>query len=43
MELPHYYTNMGLTAENVSLKYGITREQQDEFALKSNQKAAQGR
>jgi len=40
MELPHYYTNMGLTAENVSLKYGITREQQDEFSLKSNQKAA---
>jgi acetyl-CoA acyltransferase len=31
---------MGLTAENVSAKYGITREQQDEFALKSNQKAA---
>jgi acetyl-CoA acyltransferase len=31
---------MGLTAENVSVKYGITREQQDEFALKSNQKAA---
>lgn len=40
MELPHYYTNMGLTAENVSLKYGVTREAQDEFALKSNQKAA---
>ena len=40
MELPQYYTNMGLTAENVSAKYGITREQQDEFALKSNQKAA---
>ena len=40
MELPHYYTNMGLTAENVSVKYGITREAQDEFALKSNQKAA---
>lgn len=40
-DLPHYYTNMGLTAENVSVKYGITREQQDEFALKSNQKAAQ--
>ena len=40
MELPQYYTNMGLTAENISLKYGITREQQDEFALKSNQKAA---
>jgi acetyl-CoA acyltransferase len=40
MELPHYYTNMGLTAENVSVKYEITREMQDEFALKSNQKAA---
>ncbi len=39
-DLPHYYTNMGLTAENVSVKYGITREQQDEFALESNQKAA---
>jgi acetyl-CoA acyltransferase len=39
-DLPQYYTNMGLTAENVSVKYGITREQQDEFALKSNQKAA---
>ena len=39
-DLPHYYTNMGLTAENVSVKYGITREMQDEFALKSNQKAA---
>jgi acetyl-CoA acyltransferase len=38
-DLPHYYTNMGLTAENVSIQYGITREQQDEFALKSNQKA----
>jgi acetyl-CoA acyltransferase len=39
-DLPQYYTNMGLTAENVSEKYGITREQQDEFALNSNQKAA---
>jgi acetyl-CoA acyltransferase len=39
-DLPQYYTNMGLTAENVSVKYGITREQQDEFALRSNQKAA---
>ncbi len=40
MELPHYYTNMGLTAENVAVKYGISREAQDEFALRSNQKAA---
>jgi acetyl-CoA acyltransferase len=39
-DLPHYYTNMGLTAENVSVKYGINREEQDAFALKSNQKAA---
>jgi acetyl-CoA acyltransferase len=39
-DLPHYYTNMGLTAENVSEKYGVSREDQDEFSLKSNQKAA---
>ena len=40
MELPHYYTNMGLTAENVAAKYDISRKAQDEFALRSNQKAA---
>src|SRR5262249_24659131 len=40
-DLPHYYTNMGLTAENVSEKYGISRADQDEFSLKSHQKAAQ--
>ncbi len=40
-DLPHYYTNMGLTAENVAVKDGISREAQDEFALKSQQKAAQ--
>jgi acetyl-CoA acyltransferase len=39
-DLPHYYTNMGLTAENVAVKYGINRADQDEFALKSHQKAA---
>ena len=39
-ELPHYYTNMGLTAENLSEKYNISREDQDEFSLKSHQKAA---
>ena len=39
-ELPHYYTNMGLTAENVAEKYGIRREEQDEFSLKSHRKAA---
>ncbi len=40
-DLPHYYTNMGLTAENVAVKYGISRADQDEFSLKSHQKAAQ--
>jgi acetyl-CoA acyltransferase len=40
MDLPHYYTNMGLTAENVSVKYGISREDQDIFSYKSQQKAA---
>jgi acetyl-CoA C-acetyltransferase len=30
---------MGLTAENVAAKYGITREEQDRFALVSQQKA----
>jgi len=39
-DLPHYYTNMGLTAENVAVKYGISREAQDEFALRSNLLAA---
>ncbi|MBM3178778.1 MAG: acetyl-CoA C-acyltransferase [Chloroflexi bacterium] len=39
-DLPHYYTNMGLTAENVSIKYGISREDQDSFSFKSHQKAA---
>ncbi len=39
-DLPHYYTNMGLTAENVASKYEISREDQDEFALRSNQRAA---
>jgi acetyl-CoA acyltransferase len=40
-ELPYYYTNMGLTAENISQKYGVSREDQDEFSLKSHQKAAE--
>ena len=38
-DLPHYYINMGLTAENVSEKYGVSREDQDEFSLKSHEKA----
>src|SRR4030088_618008 len=31
--------HMGLTGENVAEKYGITREEQDEFALNSHHKA----
>ena len=38
-DLPYYYTNMGLTAENVSAKYRISREDQDAFSFKSHQKA----
>ncbi len=37
---PEAYMGMGLTAENVAEKYGITREMQDEFALQSHTKAA---
>ena len=37
---PDTYLNMGLTAENLARKYEITREQQDEFALRSHQRAA---
>ena len=36
---PDAYLNMGLTAENLAKKYGITREQADEFAFASHQKA----
>ncbi|WKD57177.1 Beta-ketothiolase BktB [Corynebacterium capitovis DSM 44611] len=32
---------MGITAENVAAKYGISRERQDEFALQSQQRAAE--
>jgi acetyl-CoA acyltransferase len=39
-ELPHYYTNMGLTAENVAVRYKVSREDQDAFALRSHQRAA---
>ncbi len=36
---PDAYLSMGLTAENVAAKYGITREQADEFSLGSHKKA----
>jgi acetyl-CoA acyltransferase len=37
---PQYYMSMGHTAEEVAKKYGVTREEQDEFAVRSHQKAA---
>jgi acetyl-CoA acyltransferase len=33
--------NMGLTAENLARKYGISRREQDEFALRSHRLAAE--
>jgi acetyl-CoA acyltransferase len=33
--------NMGLTAENLALKYKISRREQDEFALRSHRRAAE--
>jgi acetyl-CoA acyltransferase len=33
--------NMGLTAENLALRYKISRRDQDEFALRSHQRAAE--
>jgi acetyl-CoA acyltransferase len=40
VDYPAAYTGMGITAEIVADKYGITRLRQDEFAVASNQKAA---
>ncbi len=39
-KFPSVYTPMGITAENVAKKFEISRQMQDEFALKSHQKAA---
>jgi acetyl-CoA acyltransferase len=39
-EYPQAYISMGQTAENVARKYQVTREQQQEFAVKSHRKAA---
>jgi acetyl-CoA acyltransferase len=36
---PGIYMSMGLTAEQIYQKYGISREEQDQFALASHQKA----
>ncbi|WP_273124908.1 acetyl-CoA C-acetyltransferase [Bacillus weihaiensis] len=39
-EAPEYYMGMGHTAEKVAEKYGISRQEQDEFAVRSHQRAA---
>jgi len=39
-DCPDVYTPMGITAENVAKRFGVTREQQDDFALSSQKKAA---
>ena len=40
LEAPRVFTNMGLTAENVADQYGVSRQDQDEFALRSNLRAS---
>ncbi|MCU7821740.1 thiolase family protein [Kitasatospora sp. DSM 101779] len=39
----HGVLSMGETAEEVAARYGVTREQQDAFALRSHQRAAAAR
>lgn len=36
---PEVYTPMGITAENVANQYGVSREDQDAFALESHRRA----
>ncbi len=38
---PDFYLNMGLATENVARKYGVSREEQDAFALQSHRRAAE--
>ena len=38
-ENPTYYTSMGLTAEQVAAQYKISREDQDQFSLRSHENA----
>jgi acetyl-CoA acyltransferase len=37
---PDTYLSMGLTAENLAAKYHISREEQDQFSLRSHQRAS---
>ena len=41
IENPNVYFSMGITAENVAKKYGITRKEQQGFAISSHQKASE--
>ena len=38
-EYPEAYIGMGMTAENVAEKYNVSREDQDAFGLRSNERA----
>lgn len=38
--VPQYYMGMGYTAEEVANRFGVTREDQDAFAVRSHQNAA---
>ncbi|MBI3362005.1 MAG: acetyl-CoA C-acyltransferase [Chloroflexi bacterium] len=40
-EYPAVYMSMGLTAENVAEKYGVSREDQDEFGYRSHRRAVE--
>ena len=37
------YTSMGITAENVANRYGVSRQEQDEFAYQSQMKASEAK
>jgi len=39
-ERPQVYLNMGLTAENVAERFGVSREDQDAWGLRSHQRAS---
>lgn len=36
---PHSYDSMGITAENVAVKYNVNREEQDAFSVQSHKRA----
>ncbi len=39
-DTPTYYTSMGLTSEEISVQFKISREEQDQFSYESHMKAA---